>query len=81
MQYTVKYNRSAVHIAGIAEVTRGGEFNYSRSACPGLARVGHRMAIDYSFGTLAEAVSRAESIARGHGVVFCGHCAKAASRL
>jgi hypothetical protein len=65
--YTVKGNRSTVHIAGVAERTsgagaeRGGVVGYyAQSACAGLTRSGHRMETIGNYVDLAEAVKRAE---------------------
>jgi hypothetical protein len=64
--YTIKANRSTVHIAGLEERTtttgeeRGGVVGYyAQSACAGLTRSGHRMENLGSYEDLAEAVRRA----------------------
>ncbi len=64
--YTLKGNRSTVHIAGLAERTtssgneRGGVVGYyAQSACAGLTRSGHRMEQLGTFSDLAEAIKHA----------------------
>jgi hypothetical protein len=64
--YTLKGNRSTVHIAGLTERTtstgteRGGVVGYyAQSACAGLTRSGHRMEQLGDFTDLADAIKHA----------------------
>lgn len=68
--YTIKGNRSTVHIAGIEERTtstqgeeaasaRGHVAYYAQSACAGLTRSGHRMETLGEYEDIAEAIKNA----------------------
>lgn len=68
--FTVKTNRSSVHIAGITERTksagteRGGVVGYyAESACSSLTRNGRRMASLGNFDQLQDALDKARSAA------------------
>lgn len=65
--YTIKANRSTVHIAGITERTksagteRGGVVGYyAESACAGLTRSGHRMENLGDYADLGDALQHAK---------------------
>jgi hypothetical protein len=72
-EYTVKYNRTTNHIAGIAERTKGSDFNYAVSACPVLSR-SYNLANGKAYGSLAEALENA----RKGGRKLCKKCEAAA---
>ncbi len=85
--YTLKGNRSTVHIAGLAERTtstgteRGGVVGYyAQSACAGLTRSGHRMEQLGTYTDLAEAIVRAEYATYSiSGRKVCKSCLAAAT--
>jgi hypothetical protein len=72
--YTIKYNRTTNHIAGITERSKGSELDYARSACPSLSR-SVRFALGKSTDDLAEALKSARTAG---GRKICGHCESAA---
>lgn len=74
--YTLKYKTGAVHIAGLDEVLRGGEFNYSLSACGALSR-SNFWATGKSSEDLAEVVKAAQYVGKG----LCKKCAKTAQAV
>lgn len=84
--YTVKANRSTVHIAGLQERTTGtGAENggvvsyYAQSACAGLTRSGHRMEALGNYNDLATAIKRAEQATYSiSGRKVCKTCLAAA---
>jgi len=84
--FTIKANRSSVHISGIEVRTqstgeeKGGVVAYyAESACGALTRNGHRMASLGSVETLAEAVKKASGVAPlVSGRKFCKTCEAAA---
>jgi hypothetical protein len=91
MSYTIKANRSTVHIAGLEERTtstqgeeaasaRGHVAYYAQSACAGLTRSGHRMETLGSYEGLAEAIRRAEQATWSiSGRKVCKTCLAAAT--
>jgi hypothetical protein len=72
--YTVLYNRNTNHIAGLDELTRGSELNYSLSACSAVTK-GY-LAAGESFDNVAAALANA-TLAGGRRL--CKNCAKAAN--
>lgn len=84
MSYTLKYNRSSYHIAGIDTRTHGlgrdtgnGAVSYyAESSCPSLTR--GRFCDGPSFTDLAEAIAAAKVHANAYGMKFCKHCENAA---
>jgi hypothetical protein len=81
MAFTVKYNRTSYHIAGITEATKGSEFNYALSACAALSRTGSRMAVSGTYEDLEEALAVATKSADVRGVKMCKNCKTAAERM
>jgi hypothetical protein len=78
-RYTVRYNRTAVHISGIAERTRGSQLNYAVSACPALSRSGVRMATKSGeWADVSEALAAAQTHAKVYGLKMCAKCEQAA---
>lgn len=78
MTYTLKYNRTGQHIAGIVERTKGSDLDYALSACSALSRNGSRMAMGESYTDLKEALQEAETDARVSGRKMCAKCRTAA---
>jgi hypothetical protein len=72
-EYTIKYNRTTNHIAGIAERSNGSDLNYAQSACPVLTR-SYNLATGKTFTSAAKAL---ESARKG-GRKVCKHCEAAA---
>ena len=89
MTYQVRYNRSTVHIAGIAERTRtaatdrsvqtGVVSRYAVSACPALSRAGIQMAIRSDHEDLREALKAARGMT--YMVKMCAKCESAAEAV
>lgn len=75
--YTIRYNRTTNHIAGIAESTIGSELNYSLSACGALSRNAHRLATGRTVETIEDALRIARSAG---GRAICQSCETAALR-
>lgn len=88
MELTIRYNRSSVHIQGIPEATTapvadtssktGVVSYYAQSACGGLTRSGHRMAVSDTYDNAADALKGAEMKAKSLGLKLCKNCEKAA---
>jgi hypothetical protein len=78
MAYTLKYNRTGQHIAGIVERTKGTDLDYALSACPALSRSGSRMAQGKSYEDLKEALAAAELSAQVGNRKMCTKCRMAA---
>ena len=84
--FTIKANRSTVHIAGLAERTkstgteRGGVVAYyAESACAGLTRSGHRMETLGSYEDVADAIKNATYATYSiSGRKVCKNCLAAA---
>lgn len=84
--FTIKANRSTVHIAGLEErgsyngTERGGVVGYyAESACAGLTRSGRRMETLGSYEDLAEAIKRATYATYSiSGRKVCKNCLAAA---
>jgi hypothetical protein len=84
MSFTIRYNRTSVHIQGCAAATQttgDGEDNgsgvvayYAESACGSLTRNGYRMAVGQSYETAAEARDAAQAKAKSLGLKFCKNC-------
>jgi hypothetical protein len=72
-EFTIMYNRTTNHIAGISERSNGSELNYAQSACPVLTR-SYNLATGKTFYSAAEAL---ESARKG-GRKVCKHCEAAA---
>lgn len=81
MTYTIKYNKSTNHIAGITERTTGSELSYAVSACPALSRSGSRMAVGPSFEDISDALSAARVSAKANRRNVCRTCEGAAESL
>jgi hypothetical protein len=81
MTFTVKYNRTSVHIDGIPEQVDGSEFNYAKSACPALSRSGYKMAVSKSYGDVADALEGARGVAVSVGNRMCAVCERKAQAL
>lgn len=87
--FTIKGNRSTVHIAGIEERTqsegaeRGGVIAYyAQSACASLTRSGHRMESLGQYEDIAEAVKSATYATYSiSGRKVCKTCLAAADAL
>lgn len=80
--YTIRYNRTAAHISGIAERTRGTELDYAVSACPALSRSGVRMAVKSgAWADVSEALAAARTHARVYGLKMCAKCETAAQAV
>ena len=79
--YQLKYNRSSVHIAGIAERTQVSSdgMDYALSACPTLSRSVNFVTKNGS-DDLAEALNQARLTASSLGLKVCQHCEKAAEK-
>jgi hypothetical protein len=75
MGYAIKYNRTTNHIAGIAERSKGSEFNYALSACPVLSRSYNLATSGKEIEDLKEALETARK--RG-GRKVCRKCEAAA---
>jgi hypothetical protein len=80
MSFTIKYNRTTNHIAGMEARTTGGGTesgavvsNWAQNVCGAMTR--SRLATGASFETLAEAVAAARITG---GRKLCKTCAKAA---
>jgi hypothetical protein len=73
--YTIRYNRTTNHIAGIEVRSEGSQLDYARTACPALSRSATRMATGPVVTDLAEALKIARS--RG-GRKICRSCEAAA---
>ncbi|WP_141747465.1 hypothetical protein [Streptomyces nanshensis] len=82
-QYTVKANRSSVHIAGIAERTVGTEFDYALTACPALSRSGYRMETVGSHDNIEDALRQARVHVTASAIrrKLCKNCEAAAEAL
>jgi len=88
MELTIRYNRTSVHIQGIPEVTTGPMTDtssktgvvsyYAQSACGGLTRSGHRMAVSDTYDNAMDALKGAALKAKSLGLKFCKNCEKAA---
>jgi hypothetical protein len=84
MSFTIRYNRTSVHIQGCeasTQTTGDGEDNgsgvvayYAESACGSLTRNGYRMAVGDSFETAVEARDAAQRKAKSLGLKFCKNC-------
>jgi hypothetical protein len=84
MNFTIRYNRTSVHIQGCeaaTQTTGDGEDNgsgvvayYAESACGSLTRNGYRMAVGESYETAAEARDAAQAKAKSLGLKFCKNC-------
>ena len=87
--FTIKGNRSTVHIAGITERTKSsGEEKggvvayYAESACAGLTRSGHRMESLGQYEDIAEAIKHATYATYSiSGRKVCKTCLAAADAL
>lgn len=79
-KYQLRVNRSSVHISGIAERTKGSEFNYAQSACGALTR-SYRFEEKQASDDIAEALHLAEQFAKVHGRKMCKNCQAAAQAL
>jgi hypothetical protein len=77
MSYTIKYNGSTSHLAGIDERTQGSEFNYAVSACSALSRSA-RFCNGKSFDDLSEALKGLRSNAAAGRRKVCKNCESAA---
>lgn len=76
--YTLKSNRTSIHIQGLTERSKGSEMNYAQSACASLTRSGHRMSAGASFDTPTEALKAARLRARASSRKVCKNCEAAA---
>lgn len=82
MSFTIRYNRTSVHIQGCEAATQTtGDDNgsgvvayYAESACGSLTRNGYRMAVGESYETAAEARDAAQAKAKSLGLKFCKNC-------
>jgi hypothetical protein len=73
MSYTVKYNRSTSHLAGVTERTMGSEFNYAVSACSALSR-SVRFCTGESVEDPSEALQALRLNAKAYGRKICKNC-------
>lgn len=78
--YTLKYNGSSLHIAGLEMTTASDEF--TMNACSALTRSGSRMQTARGeWDTPAEALKAARSKAVAIRKTLCKSCTAAAERL
>jgi hypothetical protein len=81
MNLTIKYNRSSVHIDGLAMRTIGGEFDYARSHCPAISRSVNFCTAQAQATTVAGALDEARTLAKGLGLNLCKKCVSAAEAM
>ncbi len=84
MSFTIRYNRTSVHIQGCEASTQttgdGGDNGsgvvayYAESACGSLTRNGYRMAVGESYETAVEARDAAQAKAKSLGLKSCKNC-------
>jgi hypothetical protein len=74
--YTIKYNRTTNHIAGLDIRTAGSEMNYSQNACPTLTR-----SVNFAEGKTSTDLREILKSAKINGRKVCKHCEKAAEAM